>query len=292
MDVVLTYRGRVVSESDIEFVRALIREHPAMSRRELSRKLCRAWNWVQANGAPCDMVCRGLMLTLERSGHVRLPSAKGSHANPLAARRRPQRPEMDASPVSGSLKLLGPLEFRLVRRTREEPIFNGLIEHHHYLGYTQPVGEHLKYMVYALGRPIACLAWSSAVRHLGPRDRFIGWGPEVRRRNIRFIAYNTRYLIMPWVRVPHLASHILGRMAAMVPRDWERIYGHRIYYLETFIDPGRSPGTCYLAANWIPLGLTTGRGKDSNSHRPNRSLKQVLGYPLEKHFRRRLVEPA
>ena len=245
MDVVLTYRGRVVSESDIEFVRALIREHPAVSRRELSRKLCRAWNWVQANGAPCDMVCRGLMLTLERSGHVRLPSAKGSHANPLAARRRPQRPEMDASPVSGSLKVLGPLEFRLVRRTREEPIFNGLIEHHHYLGYTQPVGEHLKYMVYALGRPIVCLAWSSAVRHLGPRDRFIGWGPEVRRRNIRFIAYNTRYLIMPWVRVPHLASHILGRMAAMVPRDWERIYGHRIYYLETFIDPGRSPGTCF-----------------------------------------------
>ena len=156
MDVVLTYRGRVVSESDIEFVRALIREHPAVSRRELSRKLCRAWNWVQANGAPCDMVCRGLMLTLERSGHVRLPSAKGSHANPLAARRRPQRPEMDASPVSGSLKVLGPLEFRLVRRTREEPIFNGLIEHHHYLGYTQPVGEHLKYMVYALGRPIVC----------------------------------------------------------------------------------------------------------------------------------------
>ena len=114
----------------------------------------------------------------------------------------------------------------------------------------------------------------------------------MRRRNIRFIAYNTRYLIMPWVRVPHLASHILGRMAAMVPRDWQRIYGHRIYYLETFIDPARSPGTCYLAANWIRLGLTTGRGKDSNSHRPNRSLKQVLGYPLEKQFRRRLVEPA
>ena len=292
MDVVLKYRGRVVVESDIGFIRALIQEHPAVSRRELSRKLCHAWNWVQANGAPCDMVCRGLMLTLERSGHVSLPPAKGTHANPLAVRRRPGRPEVDASPVSGSLKDLGPVEFRLVRRTQEEQVFNGLIEHHHYLGYTQPVGEHLKYMVYALERPIACLAWSSAARHLGPRDRYIGWGPEARRRNIGFIAYNTRYLILPWVRVPHLASHILGRMAAMVPRDWERIYSHRIYYLETFIDPGRSRGTCYRAANWIPLGLTTGREKECNSHRPNRSLKQVLGYPLEKQFRRLLAELA
>lgn len=292
MDVVLKYRGRDVSESDIEFVRGLIRKHPAVSRRELSRKLCRAWNWVQANGTPCDMVCRGLMLTLERAGHVRLPPAKGTHANPLVVRRKPERPEIDRSEVSGRLKDLGPLEFRLVRRTGEEPLFNGLIEHHHYLGYTQPVGAHLKYMVYAFGRPMACLAWSSAVRHLGPRDRFIGWGPEERRRNIRFIAYNTRYLVLPWVRIRYLASHILGRMAAMVPRDWERIYGHRIYYLETFIDPARSPGTCYLAANWIPLGLTTGRGKDSTSHRPNRSLKQVLGYPLGKQFRRFMVEPA
>lgn len=292
MDVVLKYRGRVVGESDIEFIRALIAEHPAMSRRELSRKVCHAWNWVQANGAPCDMVCRGLMLTLERSGHVRLPPAKGVHANPLVLCRRPHRPEIDASPVPGNLKDLGPVEFRLVRRTPEEALFNGLIEHHHYLGYRQPVGEHVKYIVYARQRPVACLAWSSAARHLGPRDRFIGWGSEARRRNIRFIAYNTRYLILPWVRVPHLASHILGRMAAMVPRDWERIYGHRIYYLETFIDPERSRGTCYRAANWIALGLTSGRGKDSNSHRPNRSLKQVLGYPLEKQFRRLLVDLA
>src|SRR3972149_2390333 len=169
MDGVLKYRGRVVSESDIELVRAVIREHPAVSRRELSGKLGHAGNWVQANGAPCDMVCRGLMLALERSGHVRLPRAKGIHANPLAVRARAHRPEMDASPVSGNLKDLGRLDCRLVSPTREEPIFNGLIEHHHYLGYTQPVGEHLKYMVYALGRPIACLAWSSAVRHLGPR---------------------------------------------------------------------------------------------------------------------------
>jgi hypothetical protein len=190
------------------------------------------------------------------------------------------------------LKDLGPLEFRLVRRTADEALFNGLIEHHHYLGYTQPVGEQVKYTIYASGRPMACLAWSSAARHLGPRDRFIGWGAEERRRNIRFIAYQSRYLILPWVRVPHLASHILGRMAAMLPRDWERVYDHTICYLETFTDPARWRGTCYRAANWTALGLTTGRGKAANGHRPNRSLKQVWGYPLSKDFRRRLTEPA
>lgn len=290
MEMVLKYRGRVVDEGGLDFIRALIQQHPTVSRRELSRRLCAEWNWVQSNGVACDMVCRGLLLRLERAGHLQLPPAKGTHVNPLAERRRPRRPEIDESLVSGKLKDLGPIEFRLVRRTPEEVLFNGLIEHHHYLGYTQPVGGQLKYMAYAMDRPLACLAWSSAARHLGPRDRFIGWSPEARRCNIGFIAYNSRYLILPWVQVPHLASHILGRMAALVPEDWEQLYGHRIYYLETFIDPERNKGTCYRAANWIPLGLTTGRGKDSTSRRPNRSLKQVLGYPLEKQFRRRLGE--
>ena len=286
--MVLKYRGRVIRESDLAVIRALVRDHPTASRRKLSRKLCEAWNWVQANGAPCDMVCRGLMLALERAGHLALPPVRCRPANPLVARRRPPYPQIDATPVACGLKDLGALEFRLVRRTPAERLFNALIEHHHYLGYTQPVGEQLKYMVFAGERPVACLAWSSAARHLGPRDRFIGWGPQARRRNIGFIAYNTRYLILPWVRVPHLASHILGRMARMVPRDWQRVYGHPVYYLETFIDPQRSRGTCYRAANWIALGFTTGRGKASKSHRPNRSLKQVLAYPLDQRFRRLL----
>jgi hypothetical protein len=292
MAIVLRYRGRSVDDTDVGFIQNLIQAHPQASRRQLSEKLCETWNWVQPNGAPCDMVCRGLMLALDRGGHIQLPPVKITPHNPFVVRRCPRVPDIDATLMEGSVKDLGPLEFRLVRRTPEEGLFNGLIEHHHYLGYTQPVGEQLKYLVYALGRPIACLVWSSAARHLGPRDRFIGWGREARRRNIRFIGYNSRYLILPWIRVPHLASHLLGRMGVLVPRDWERIYGHPVYYLETFIDPGGWRGTCYRAANWIVLGLTTGRGKASNGHRPNRSLKQVWGYPLSKDFRRRLMEPA
>jgi hypothetical protein len=180
---------------------------------------------------------------------------------------------------------LRPLEFRQVRRTSDEPVFNGLMEEHHYLGYVQPVGEHLKYMVHALGRPVACLAWSSAPRHLGPRDRFIGWSPEARRKNIRLLAYNTRYLILPWVKVPHLASHILGWMARELPREWERVYGHPVWYLETFVDPARNRGTCYLAANWTKLGRTTGRGNNAPTKKPRVPVKEIFGYPLSKHFR-------
>ena len=182
------------------------------------------------------------------------------------------------------------VEFAQVRRSGDEPLFNSLMEEHHYLGYEQPVGEHLKYLVWAQGRPIACLAWSSAPRHIGARDRYIGWSQEARRRNIRFLAYNTRFLILPWVRVQHLASHILGRMAARISDDWQRMYGHPIYFLETFVDPERFRGTCYRAANWTLLGRTTGRGKQSNSYVPNRSIKEVLGYPLTKRFRELLGE--
>jgi len=298
MEVRLTYRGRAVTDADVAFIDQLIAAHPMASRRGLSKKLCQAWNWVQPNGSPRDMVCRGLMLALHRAGYIHLPPQRYIPPNSLAKHHRPAAvADIDRSPLHGSLSVFRPLEFRQVRRTSQESLCNSLIEEHHYLGYTQPVGEHLKYLVYSGERPIACLAWSSAPRHLGCRDRYIGWSAEARRRNIRFIAYNTRYLILPWVQVPHLASHILGQMARILPRDWTRIYGHPVYFLETFVDPQRNRGTCYLAANWVVLGRTTGRGKDDQTGKPNRPIKEMLGYPLCRDFRERLtsassVEPS
>ena len=290
METQLSYRHRRVTECDVAFIRALIAEHPGASRRELSRKLCTAWNWVQANGAPCDMVCRGLMLKLHREGLIELPPVRYRPPNPLAARAQPAVVSVDTQPLQASLAEIQPLELRQVRRTPEEALFNSLLAQFHYLGYTQPVGEHLKYLVLARGRPIACLAFSSAPRHLGSRDRFIGWSVQARRKNIHLLAYNTRFLILPWVKVPHLASHLLGRMAGVLSGDWARLYGHPIYFLETFVDRERFRGTCYLAANWIRLGHTTGRGKDAPTWRPNRSVKEVLGYPLNRDFRQRLSE--
>lgn len=290
MSVRLTYRGRSVTDEDVAYIAQLITTHPEWSRRALSRQLCEAWNWVQPNGTPRDMVCRGLLLALHREGHIELPPPR------YAFTQRPSKPRIvtagaiDIAPLRGPLKAVRPLEFRQVRRTPDETLCNSLIEQYHYLGYTQPVGEHLKYVVYTQGRPIACLAWSSAPRHLGCRDRFIGWSAEARRRNIRFIAYNTRYLILPWVQVPHLASHILGQMARILPRDWEQVYGHPVYFLETFVDPQRFRGTCYRAANWIMLGRTTGRGKNDQTWRPNRPIKEMLGYPLRRDFRQLLSQ--
>ena len=290
MEVKFRYRGREVTEPDLEFIRELIAAHPGASRRELSARLCAAWNWVQPNGAPRDMVCRGLMLQLHRAGHIQLPPVRWVNPNPFLVRRRPLPPLLDTTPLVAPLAQIQPLELELVRRTGGESFFNGLLEHYHYLGYTQPVGEHLKYLVHSRGRPIACLAWSSAPRHLGSRDRFIGWLAQARRQNIRFLAYNSRFLILPWVKVPHLASHLLGRVARRLPLDWERVYGHSLYLLETFVDPERFRGTCYRAANWILVGQTTGRGKAAPSKKPNRPIKQVWVLPLVQDFRQRLAE--
>jgi hypothetical protein len=288
MQRTLSYRHRVITEDDLVFIRELIAENPACSRRRLSEKLCEAWNWVQANGALRDMVCRGMMLMLHRQGLIELPALRQVGRSSLIGRTKPEAVSIDRTPLSMSFAELGPLEVRQVRRTSEEAMFNGLLQQHHYLGYSQPVGEHLKYLVYARGRPIGCVAWSSAPRHLGSRDRFIGWSAQARLNNIRLLAYNTRFLILPWVTVPHLASHILGRMARTLSVDWQRLYAHPIYFVETFIDPQRFRGTCYRAANWTLLGQTTGRGKDAPTREANRSIKQVLGYPLVKDFRQRL----
>jgi hypothetical protein len=286
----LKYRGRVVTAEDILYIRELIVAHPRASRRRLSEKLCEAWQWKQANGALRDMVCRGLLLMLDRAGHIELPAVKFVPHNPFVERARPEPMAVDATPILGPLAELRPVEIEQVRRTDHERLFNSLMEEHHYLAYEQPVGEHLKFLVWAQGRPIACLAWSSAPRHLGSRDRYIGWSAEARRRNIRFLAYNTRYLILPWVRVPHLASHILGRMASQLSPEWERMYDHPVYFAETFIDPTRFRGTCYCAANWKFLGLTTGRGKNDHTYKPNRPIKEVLGLPLTLRFRELLQQ--
>jgi len=288
------YRSQVITSAQVEFIRQLIAQHPGATRRRLSLLLCEAWQWKQANGAPRDMVCRGLLLGLHRAGHIELPPARMRDFNPAArheaGRWKGAAVELDTTPLAVPLHALRPLEFRLVRRTPEEPLFNSLLEQYHPLRCLQPVGEHLKYTVYALGRPIACLAWSSAPRHLGARDRFIGWSAEARRRNLLFLSYYPRFLIFPWVQVKHLASHILGQMAHRIAGDWERIYEHPVYFLETFVDPQRHRGTCYRAANWVLLGRTTGRGKNCPNKRPNRSIKEVLGYPLTPRFRELLAE--
>ena len=285
---ILSYRGRTVTAADLETIRALLGAHPELSRRAFSQRLCEHWDWRQPNGALRDMVARSLLLVLHRAGHIVLPPVRQQPPNNAIARRRPAPAALDTNPLERRLGAVQPLELLAVRRTPQEGLYDRLIAQYHYLGPAHGVGEQVKYLAFSHGRPLACVGFASAPRHLAPRDRFIGWSPAVRRAQVHLLGYNTRFLILPWVRVAHLASHLLGAVARRIGADWQALYGHPVHYLETFVDPERFAGTCYRAANWRVLGLTTGRGKDDLSHRPNRSRKQVLGLPLHPDFRRRL----
>ena len=274
MQSTLSYRHRVITESDLVFIRRLIAEHPGSSRWGLSKKLCEAWNWVQANGALRDMVCRGLMLMLHRAGPDRVAAgAPRRRATRWSSAARRSLVDVDQAPLQTSLAELGPLEVRQVRRTPEEAMFNSLLQQHHYLGYAQPVGEHLKYVVYAqaLGRSPA---WR------GVRRRAI-WAAatassaghrQARLANIRLLAYNTRFLILPWVTVPHLASHLLGRMARGLSADWQASVRAPDLLRR---DLRRSAA---LSRHLLPRGQLDPSGRD---HRPRQGRPHRRAQPLD-----------
>jgi len=287
----IRYRGKNYTLREIDEIREIVTLYRDRSRRFISQEICRRWGWKQPNGVLKDMVCRGLLLQLEVQGFIELPPRKKSPPNPLSRHQKPVMIKVDQTPRVGKLSDLRPIELVLVRRTPLERLYRSLIEEHHYLGYRRPVGEHLEYLAMSQGEPVACLGWSSAPRHIGCRDRYLGWAKEQRLKNLSRIVINTRFLILSWVRVPHLASHLLGLSARRICQDWEKMYHHEVVWLETFVDPERGfEGTCYKAANWVYLGQTTGRGKDDHTNKVNRSLKLVFGYPLQKEFRQVLCD--
>ncbi|HBS26579.1 MAG TPA: hypothetical protein DD827_05525 [Gammaproteobacteria bacterium] len=290
MSELFTYRKRVITSQDIDFLSKLIADNPQKSRNALSIMVCREWNWIQLNGVLKDGVCRGLMLKLHRDGFIKLPARKKPFSGGRQARRTIRKPDIDKSLICSTVKKIQPIVIKQVRRTEYEKLFNSLIEHHHYLGYTQPVGEHLKYIVFSAERPIACFAFASAPYKILIRDRFIGWTPEMLEKNRHLLAYNSRFLILPWVRVPHLASHLLGKCARSISTDWQALYQHPIFWLETFVDTERFKGTCYRAANWQFLGNTSGRGKYNKTQKQLTSIKAMYGLSLVKDFRKMLCQ--
>jgi hypothetical protein len=288
MNVIFTYRKKAITQDDIAFISDVIKEHWDKGRTAISRILCEAWDWRQANGYLKDGICRGLLLKLEQEQHITLPPRIIFNNTSRNKKSRQSTLDFCPTPICATLRDLGPIELRQVRRTPEEKLFNSLIRQYHYLGYTQPVGEHLKYLAYAAGRVVASLAFSSAPYAIDCRDTYLGWSAEARERNRNLLAYNTRFLILPWVTVPHLASHLLGRIARIISEDWQQLYHHPILWLETFIDTERFTGTCYRAANWTLLGLTSGRGKYNQTRKKLTSIKAMYGYPLCRNYRQRL----
>jgi hypothetical protein len=283
-------QGRVVRPEDVALIRDWLQAHPGSNRTRLSRELCAAWNWRNDVGRLKDMAARSLLLKLEARGQIELPPRRTASVNALRNRQAPSL-EHDQAAIEGDLRLLRPLGVEpVVENSSEALLFKLLLQRYHYLGHRHGVGENLKYLVRdRQGRPLACLLFGSAAWKAAARDRWIGWSSEQRARHLGLVANNSRFLILPWVRVPHLASHLLGQVGARLSVDWQHKYGHPIYLLESFVEQPRFAGTCYRAAGWVPVGLTTGRTRNDDGLKPRVPAKAIYLKELRADALRRLA---
>jgi hypothetical protein len=284
----ITIRKRTITNTDIVQIQATVNEHWTKGRKHISKVICRQWKWFQPNGRLKDMACRELLLTLSRKGLITLPPRLSSASNEKRNRTIPVV-NIDQSPLQDTPANLRVVDLKLVRNTKLEPLYNSLIHQHHYLGYRQIVGNHLKYIAFINDRPVACLGWGSAAWKVKSRDTFIGWQPKTRRDNLHFVANNTRFLILPWISIKCLASKILALNARRISDDWLNTYHYPVYLLETFVEKNRFKGTCYKAANWILTGQTKGTAKKGHDHLFHGNIKDVYLYPLKKDFRKKLT---
>ncbi|MHC4139648.1 MAG: Druantia anti-phage system protein DruA [Planctomycetota bacterium] len=288
IDVNLIIQGRKVTSNSIGQIKKLITFNPFWNRTRLSKELCLLWDWRRATGELKDIACRSLLRKLEKLGYIQLPKAIQSNGN--SSRRYSVQPILHSKePIIAPFKSLYPLDIQLIEKGYQLKLFKYFISAYHYLGWSGTVGENLKYLFFDCHeRPLGCLMFGAAAWKVMARDKYIGWEPDVRKRNLLYIANNNRYLLLPWVSVGHLASHILGRVARRINQDWLKKYNHPIYLLETFVEKDRFKGTCYKAANWVHVGATQGRGKLDVKKQYLLPIKDIWVYPLEASFREKL----
>jgi len=284
----ITIRKRVITEPDLELIQCIVSEHWGKGRTQISKILCQKWDWFQPNGRLKDMACREILITLYRKDLICLPPGKHDGLNQKRNRSIPII-EIDQTPLQGKLSTLSSIQLKMVRNTSLEALYNSLVQQHHYLGYRQIVGNHLKYIAFIDDKPVACLGWGSAAWSVKSRDLFIGWDKPTKEKNLHFMANNTRFLILPWVSVKCLASKILALNVKKMSDDWLKVYNHPLYLLETFVERDRFAGTCYRAANWICVGQTKGIAKKGHDHVFHGTIKDVYLYPLRKDFKEKLI---
>ena len=290
MDRQQVIQGRRVRPEDVALIRDWLRDHPNSNRTRLSRELCSLWNWRNGAGQLKDMAARSLLLKLEAQGQIELPPRRSASVNGLRNRQTVAL-DHDQSLIQGPLDHWQPVQLEpLAQGATDAALFRFLLQRYHYLGHRNCVGENLKYLARDRnGRVLACLLFGSAAWKVAGRDGWIGWTPEQRRSYLCRLTNNTRLLIPPWVRVPHLASHLLGRVAARLSADWQQKYGHPIYLVETFVERDRFRGTCYRAAGWRRVGLTTGRSRNDKDGQLQVPAKEIYLQPLGADWRRRLL---
>lgn len=290
MSEVVTLQGRRIAPTDLMLVRELVEGHPEWSRYRLSRELCARWDWRTERGAWKDMAARTLLSKLDARGWIRLPARRRTSPNRHRLAAPPAR-TWDATPIRASLRELAPLRIEEVSGQSEaRALVRSALASFHYLGYRAPVGENLQYSIAdARGRLVSVMVFGAAAWKCAARDRWIGWPVAHREANLGKIANQSRFLILPWVEVPHLASHVLGAVSRRIADDWAHKYGHRVVLLETFVEVERFRGTCYRAANWQAVGTTAGRSRQDRHRALTVPVKEVFVQPLRADFRRELL---
>lgn len=285
-------QGRKVGADEIALIRHLIAENPDWHRSRLSQELCSLWDWSTPTGQIKDIAARSLLQKLAARGEITLPPSKrngaGARSGVRAQRPRQLRLFGEAEPamITDPLSSVQPLEIVLAEQKSDVALFTALLQAHHYLGLDRSVGQNLKYLVYdSHQRLLACLLFGSPAWRCADRDCFIGWSDATRARRLGLITNNMRFLILPWVRIPHLASHVLGCIRRRIRHDWQVKYGQPLVLLETFVDQSRFAGTCYQAANWIRVGQTRGRSRNDRYKALCVPVKAVYVYPLVPNFR-------
>lgn len=292
----LLVQGRAIGSGELDWIRELMRAHPQWGRYHLSIHVAQQWNWRNGAGQLKDMATRTLLLKLEKQGLLQLPPRQRSGSSNHKARKveAGQAAELDLfspAPISAALAELLPLRVLPVETVEKRRILSRLLQQHHYLGYYRPVGENVPYLVESReGQLLGCAVFGAAAWKCAPRDRFIGWSAEARREHLQLVANNMRLLIAPWVRVRHLASHLLSLLTERIGGDWQRKYGHPVHLLETFVEQEHFAGTTYRAANWIHVGHTQGRGRQGPSPLiRSAAIKDAYLLPLHPRFREALV---
>jgi hypothetical protein len=276
-----------ITQSEIELIQELIEKHPSWGRTRLSIELCNLWGWHHQDGCPKEIACRDLLRKLDFKGLIKLPQKIKNTGLKPKSKNHIQLILHDTTEVLANIKDILPVCIEVIKKPASKGhTFKSLIDQYHYLGFDMSVGENLKYMVYsAQGQLLACLLFGSSAWSCASRDAFIGWNAKSRRANLIYTTNNTRFLILPWVKVEHLASHILGLICKRIASDWQTKYGHELYLLETFVEKSRFRGTCYKAANWVCVGQTKGRSRNDRYNKLKVPIKDIYLYPLSKNFR-------
>lgn len=287
------FSGRRFSAEDLDLIEKVTRDFSALPLTELSSTLCELLDWKRPNGKLKHKECRALLEALQAEGLLALPALRKT--SPFRPRTIVVTPGSDPlAPLTGSVGEYLPLVLRQVEGKESRALWNQFIDRYHYLGFRVPFGANLRYLIESGRHPgqyLACLLFSSPAWRMAPRDVWIGWSADERRRNLQYVVSNSRFLVLPWVSVRGLASKILSLAARQLPQDWKRLYGYCPLLMETLVDSSRFRGTCYRAANWIHLGQTQGRGRMDRNHQAHgRAVKEIYVFPLCRDVRKRLRE--